>query len=102
MFAENIEKRAIGKALFVITQSLHRIHARENCCLSGRALRATRHAETRIGRNDHTMEDCCRLLVRKNCERFGIRQVQEWIGFVTLANAETVDEEEEYCSCVTG
>ena len=93
MVANDFQHGAVGKSLFVIAESGGCVDTGEDCRLSGSALRAAFNPQTGVGGNHDPVDDCVRLFIAKDGQRFGIVEAVEGVVWATCANPEPVDEE---------
>ena len=93
MLADDFQHGAVGKSLFVIAEQGGSVDAGENCRLSGSALRAAFNPQAGVGGNHDSVEDCCRLFIAKNGQRFGIVEGVERIERSPRTNSQAVNEE---------
>src|SRR6185369_11338378 len=95
MLANDIEKRRIGKALFVRADNLRCINSCQDCRLAGSALRSALNTETGIGGHNDAGKWNLRSFVLKDCERSRTAQSVERIVRTACADAETIDKKEQ-------
>ena len=95
MLAQYFQHRAVGKALFVITELSWHVDAGKYRGLARRALRPSRNAERCVGGNNDAVMDCDWRFVREDSERRCVCKTVERIERPTRTDTQTVDEEEK-------
>jgi len=70
------------------------IDARDNCCLSGGALRPAFNSEARVGGDNHSIVDRVWFLSAKYRQRLSMVETVERIEWSTPANPQAINEKE--------
>ena len=83
MVANNFQHSAVGKALFVITESCGSVDAGENRRLPGSALRPACNSQAGVGRNNDALEDRGRCFSAEDCKGLDVVEFIERVVWTT-------------------
>src|ERR1041384_8675424 len=91
MFGKRLLESRGGITVEVSANELSAIHPRENCSLSGRALRKPFDSETSISFSYHSAKRQLRLLSAENRKNLRVQSVER-IVFASRADSDSIDE----------
>src|SRR5262249_15958252 len=100
VFVDDVEERAIRKALLVIANRGRRVDTRQDGRLTRCALRPSLDTESRVGFNQDTIKRNLGLLILKIRQRRRIGHSIQWIVWTARSDAKAVyEKEQDSCHC---